>query len=213
MMHTIKKSDINFLKNTALFINKKRVTNAIISLLEHSRDSIKSEIEKKNICFSKEVDVIHGKISRGENYKGFPYMVLDYPKYFSKESVIAFRTIFWWGNEISFTLHLQGKAFEERKEMILKKISSLTKKHVYICVNENPWEHHFEKENYVLSGRMEVKQIKELIAEKSFIKLSRKLPIEKVNQLPSFCKESFRMFSVLVDLSLLPPRTPVENQD
>ena len=48
------------------------------------------------------------KISRGENYKGLPWLVLDYPRYFNKADVFAIRTLFWWGNFFSITLHLSG---------------------------------------------------------------------------------------------------------
>ena len=49
------------------------------------------------------------KISKGENYKGLPWLVLDYPRYFNKEDIFAIRTLFWWGNFFSITLHISGK--------------------------------------------------------------------------------------------------------
>ena len=49
------------------------------------------------------------KISKGENYKGLPWLVLDYPRLFEKESFFAIRTLFWWGNFFSTTLHLVRK--------------------------------------------------------------------------------------------------------
>jgi hypothetical protein len=49
------------------------------------------------------------KISKGEQYERMPYVVLDYPRVFSKEDVLAVRTFFWWGNYFSCTLHLKGK--------------------------------------------------------------------------------------------------------
>jgi len=52
---------------------------------------------------------IPAKISRGENYEGLPYVMLDYPRCFGKEDVCAVRTFFWWGNFFSITLHLKGK--------------------------------------------------------------------------------------------------------
>ena len=48
------------------------------------------------------------KISKGENYKGLPWVVLDYPRLFGREDVFAIRTLFWWGNYFSVTLHLKG---------------------------------------------------------------------------------------------------------
>src|SRR5437868_2887523 len=57
------------------------------------------------------------KISRGENYQGLPYLVLDYPRVFNKSNILAIRTMFWWGNFFSTTLHLAGhyKELSERK--------------------------------------------------------------------------------------------------
>src|SRR6266511_3807431 len=41
------------------------------------------------------------KISKGENYKGLPYLILDHPRYFGKDNVFAIRTLFWWGHFFS----------------------------------------------------------------------------------------------------------------
>ena len=48
------------------------------------------------------------KISKGENYKGLPWVMLDYPRVFGKEDVYAIRTFFLWGHAFSITLHLKG---------------------------------------------------------------------------------------------------------
>ncbi|HQW24051.1 MAG TPA: hypothetical protein PLI47_12175, partial [Bacteroidia bacterium] len=37
------------------------------------------------------LNVSSGKIFRGENYRGFPYVLLDCPRLFNRESVFAFR--------------------------------------------------------------------------------------------------------------------------
>ncbi|MFM9050702.1 MAG: hypothetical protein ACKOKF_00090, partial [Bacteroidota bacterium] len=42
-----------------------------------------------------DVDCTRGKIFRGENYEGFPYTLLDFPRYFSKDAVFAVRTMCW----------------------------------------------------------------------------------------------------------------------
>src|SRR5689334_2264068 len=55
-----------------------------------------------------EVLKISPKISRGENYKGLPWLVLDNPRFFQHNNIFAIRTMFWWGNFFSITLHLSG---------------------------------------------------------------------------------------------------------
>ena len=48
-----------------------------------------------------EVTAIPAKISRGENYLGLPWLILDYPRLFGKEDQFAIRTMFWWGHFFS----------------------------------------------------------------------------------------------------------------
>src|SRR6187402_1143085 len=59
--------------------------------------------------FPEEIFRTDPKISRGENYKGLPYVILDYPRLFGREDVFAVRTMFWWGHSFHVTLHLKGK--------------------------------------------------------------------------------------------------------
>src|ERR1051326_3611882 len=103
-------TELEIIHNAKFFYTKASATQKVDQLLAEARDEIKSAIEKTGMVFPKGVDSSMGKIFRGENYLGLPYLILDYPKHFSKDSVFAFRTMFWWGKFFSCTLHLQGKA-------------------------------------------------------------------------------------------------------
>src|ERR1035437_5181109 len=121
---------IKFLHNKKIFFVKASATQKIHQLFTEVRDEIKNIIEKEKISFPKEVDALSGKIFMGENYLNHPYIVLDYPKFFSKESISSFRTTFWWGNFFSFTMHLQGKALEKRRNILCKNLTALKKKKI-----------------------------------------------------------------------------------
>src|ERR1035437_2728368 len=103
-------TELETIYNKKFFLVKASATGKIELLFTEVRDEIKSVIAKENMVLPKEVDAQTGKLFRGENYLYLPYLVLDYPKNFSKESIFSFRTMLWWGNFFSFTLHLQGKA-------------------------------------------------------------------------------------------------------
>lgn len=184
-------TELSTLHNTRFFEVKASATQKIEQLLAEVRDEIKDEIKKNGLTFPNEVDSVNGKIFRGENYRGLPYLVLDYPKHFSKNYVMAFRTMFWWGNFFSFTLHLQGKALE----LFTPKIQQLKKKKVYLCINNTPWQYHYNKDNYVLLDDLSETEIKKLILEKGFLKLSRKLPLKDHEKLSTFCRETFSLFT------------------
>ncbi|MGK2862498.1 MAG: hypothetical protein ACSLE0_11220 [Chitinophagaceae bacterium] len=134
------------------------------------------------------------KISKGENYNGLPYLVLDYPRCFSKEDVFAIRMLFWWGNFFSGTLHLSGIYKKKYEEKIIHSFDSLKSNDYFICVNEDPWEHHFENDNYLPLRTMNHDLFKKWICEKSFIKLSKKFSIAQWNDAEKKLLEMFRQF-------------------
>lgn len=116
------------------------------------------------------------KISRGENYEELPWVMLDYPRHFSKENVFAIRTFFWWGNFFSMTLHLKGQF---RKNMVWEMLEKPDYDPCYICLGKNEWEHHFRSDNYC-----NIRAIKVIPdpATLPFIKIAFKIPITQWNE-------------------------------
>ena len=135
------------------------------------------------------------KISKGENYKGLPYLVLDYPRYFNKEDTFAIRMFFWWGNFFSGTLHLSGIYKRMYEEKIIQSFETLKTEEFSICINEDQWEHHFEITNYLPLHSLTAYQFEEIINRKPFIKLSKKISLEHWN---SAEKKLLEIFSHLI---------------
>ena len=184
-------TELQTLHNKKFFLVKEYATEKVQHLFSDVRDEIKREIKKKKIIFPDEVDGSMGKIFRGENYLGFPYLVLDYPKHFSKNSIFAFRTMFWWGNFFSFTLHLQGKALDEKRNLLVTNWKTFRKKNIYLCVNKNPWQYQYTKENYIPIDKFSESDLKHLFITKEFIKLSRKIPLKDYKKIKKVSRESF----------------------
>src|ERR1700743_243634 len=80
------------------------------------------------------------KISRGEQYKGLPWGMLDYPRVFGKEDVLAVRTMFWWGHCFSLTLHLKGKYLRMYAPVILSRREDLEAAGFGPGMGEDEWE-------------------------------------------------------------------------
>lgn len=135
------------------------------------------------------------KISRGENYKGLPYLVLDYPAVFNKENILAFRTMFWWGNFFSITLHLQGTYKEQYLQSITQKLLQSKPHGLYLSCNQTAWEYHYETANYRPVEHMADEQIISTLNQNNFIKLSAKLELSGYEQLQPFMKEWFGVLS------------------
>ena len=171
------------------FLMKHAVTQKIISLFGEMEQEMKSKFPSFGIS-QEGLNISAGKIFRGENYRLFPYILLDYPRQFSQQTVFAFRSMFWWGHEFSFTLHLQGKAFEEYGQIVFDRLRRLKDYGVFYCVNDTPWQYHFGVENY---RRIDGVISHDEFFAKKFFKLSRKIPVAEIESAAGYGFETFEM--------------------
>ncbi|RFS18974.1 hypothetical protein DVR12_25565 [Chitinophaga silvatica] len=126
-----------------------------------------------------------GKISKGEQYKGLPWVMLDYPRYFSKAEIFAFRTMFWWGHYFIATLHISGGVKEQFHTALEDAYEDLKAGGFQVYVQENPWEHDFENSNYCYIDTLSFKDWKKLISRNDFIKLAKRFEIGQWGELIS----------------------------
>ena len=178
----------------SFFLLKHSATKKIVELFGKMEEHLKP-LAQTFTPLVPGVNTTTGKIFRGENYRLFPYVVLDFPKLFSTKSIFAFRTMFWWGHEFSFTLHLQGEALDQYRPVIERNMHMLQGKEVYYCVGDSPWQYHFESDNYdrldsLLTGGREFPRL-------NFLKLARKMDIQKY---PNLVEEGVETYRIFMDL-------------
>jgi hypothetical protein len=124
------------------------------------------------------------KISKGENYKGLPWVMLDYPRVFGKEDVLAIRTMFWWGHAFSMTLHLKGKYMRLFVPVILRRREELAAAGFRAGISEEEWEHAHTEATY--------RSLAEEIPDgQSFFKLSARCGLEQWNEAPEVLTQFF----------------------
>jgi len=133
------------------------------------------------------------KISRGENYLGLPYLVLDQPRYFDREHTFAIRTMFWWGHFFSCTLQLSGKYKEQYTPQLAASFSELQKEGLYISHNSSPWDHHFGKDNYTDLQEMDGAQFTQLVQTHPFIKLAKKISLDNWDTIEETLQETYSL--------------------
>ena len=88
------------------------------------------------------------KISRGENYRGLPWVMLDYPRVFGREDVLAIRTMFLWGHGFNITLHLKGRFQNLYLGVIRERRVALGAAGFFVGVHADEWRHEHTGEVY-----------------------------------------------------------------
>jgi len=188
--------ELLILHDSDFLLTKAAVLEKINELLGHTREELKRFVDNSNFSFPDGTALLNGKISKGENYKSLPYMVLDYPTLFAKNSTFAYRTMFWWGNFFSATLHLQGIALDYYRNSIIKNLDALLKNDVYIGVGETPWQYHYEEDNYLLLNETHG----DFVSSSKFLKLSKKIELKKWNNVPKFSTNFFELLLSVLKL-------------
>lgn len=186
--------------NAEIILTKNSVMAKVKSLLEE----VQSEMVTQAPTFSKP-HIFHmpPKISRGENYLGLPYLVLDYPRIFQQETVFAIRTFFWWGRLFSSTLQLSGAYKNEALPNIEAAYPTFSGHH--IGVNPDPWQHHFEPDNYQPIAALEYGDFKKLLHQQSHLKIAARLPVGEWHVAPTFLLNNW-MFYLRIVAHYAPPR-------
>jgi len=188
------KRELQVMSDREFLIVKATTSSKIHELLAETRSALTQQIALQKLTFPPEKVLTRGKISKGENYLGLPYQVLDFPALFTSKNIFAYRTMFWWGNFFSCTLHLQGAALDLYRKKIIENISLLEKHEVFLSVGKTPWQYHYGVDNYKLVTHDDIMSMK----KNAFLKLSVKMKLDRWHELPAFSTAFFqRMLDIL----------------
>lgn len=185
----INKDELELLTNTEIFLIKAQLGKKMNDLFGECIEQINSHLVGLTAFPELNLGSHSPKISKGENYLSFPWQLLDYPRHFNKIEIFALRTLCWWGQGFSITLHLSGKYAETYHAVLTKQSNFLAENDYYICVNVQQWQHHFLEDNYRPAGLFTTmdKTISSLYEQNKFIKIMKKIPLSEWSTLPAQC--------------------------
>jgi len=98
---------------------------------------------------------------------------LDMPQMFSKSQMFTYRTLFWWGHDLIFSLILK----QENQAPLIEKLIQLKEhpewKDIQLATAPTPWEWEKDMKNFIpLFGTSDIK-IRDTINSVKYIKLCR----------------------------------------
>lgn len=192
----LSQSELQLVCNEQFILTKNNIINKVYLLFGTLSDDFLQQTKANEDIFPAEVLKASPKIYRGENYRGLPYVMLDYPRYFAKNDAFSVRCFFWWGNFFSITLHLSGKYAEYYKIPLFEKLLERNNSW-YLCINEDQWEHHFNTDNYLLPDGQLVNQLH----ERKFQKIAKKISLHQWDNVYDFFIEGYKEVITLLKTS------------
>jgi len=183
MRQSFNSNDIQLICDKDLIQRKNRLLKEFIEILADRADFLQNEYSG-SFALSPPA-----KVNRGEHYKGFPYLVMDYPRIFSKSHMFAFRTLFWWGHFISCTIHLKGSFLADFSSRLpeLIKAGLHSELELRASISGNEWNHDALGEEYHELSDFSIDE------EGDFFKLTSILDLQEINNLHSFLDSSHKL--------------------
>lgn len=163
--------------NAQILLTKNAILHKIKHMLEAVAFDMQLQVQSNSNWYMQDMFAATYKISKGENYLGLPYMVLDYPRQFDVTHICTVRSMFWWGHFFSSTLHITGDFKEQHIEAIEAAYDTLSKYDYYIGINEDQWVHHFDEENYISIGDLSKEEYINYCHQYDHIKIAAKWPL------------------------------------
>ena len=194
---TLSPKELSLVTDPAFILTKRAIIEKVYELFARNIEVIKSEFETAAVKLPLAVASGTPKISKGENYRQLPYVMLDFPRCFSGNDVFALRTLFWWGHCFSITLHLSGIYLDQYKKSIPGKFAD-HKEDFYICVNEDQWEHHFNPDNYRPLEQLTTAEKANIVEGQHFLKLALKFDLQQWNQMEMLLRNGYRKMAALL---------------
>lgn len=174
-------------------LTKNAILEKIRGLLSAVQDHERGLLNDTASFLPAEVMQTSGKITRGENYLGLPWLVLDQPRFFERENIFAVRTMFWWGRFFSTTLQLSGRYKERFCAQIGEGYKLLRENDFYVVHGESEWDHHFEEGNYRPVRDFDEEGFLRHLEMHRFIKVAKKISLREWDTIDRRLVEDFNI--------------------
>ncbi len=190
-------SEMELVCNAEWFLTKRNITDKVFEMFGIIAEEVKPMFADPSLTG---LTASSPKIFKGENYQGLPWVMLDYPRIFGNEDIFAIRTMFWWANYFSVTLHLKGRYRAQLLESSGFNLFALKKAGLFVSNSKNEWMHEVSEGNYLAAKNLNEDILEQLVQEQDFIKIAYIVPLtawdNAVCLIPEIYKKMLSLFGI-----------------
>lgn len=170
--------EIKLLNHVEVFQYKPGIMKKAEGYLSALGDEMIRDLAQSKIPFPPATKLEKFQLTRGENNNGFPYLSLDIPQMFTKTEMFTYRTLFWWGHYLGFSLILKGNNLSRYTEKLLNEKNYSHLENVYLAAAPTPWEWSLSDANFKKVNETSGEELQRIIETISYIKLIRIYPMD-----------------------------------
>lgn len=195
-------SDIDLLSDAEPFRARARVLARVERIFGSLREHLRQQVADGNYLAPLGLDRCQGKIGRGEYLDDLPYVYLDLPRYFDATGAFTFRSLFWWGHGVSFSLILGGPHLPAYRDRVIQHVDVLQALDVNVALGIDPWDWRHGEGHTLPIRRGSETELSSALRARSFLKCSRFLSFDdedfRANRIDEAALLTFRALEPIV---------------
>ncbi len=167
----------SFIADPASFVLKNQVDDQVNKLLYSFQQALALFIKESKLTLPSKLGKTPFKVNKGNNHKGYPFQVIDYPASLGQEHAFSFRSVIWYANFFSFSLILKGKP----KENYQQNLRHLVNKDFMLTTHENIWETHISEDMIMRIQEENLDEVLRVYAANESIKIFKSYNLNQID--------------------------------
>ena len=141
--------DMEMIRHVEVFQTKPAILKKVESRLTKLKEAMVVELLSCSLQLPPGTDIEKGQIAKGENHNGFPFLSLDIPQNFSKAEMYTYRTLFWWGHYLGFSMILKGNKLKTYFERLSANCNEPPFQDIHLSLAATPWEWRLNENHFI----------------------------------------------------------------
>jgi len=160
-----------FLKKAAISVKLKRT-------LEQLHIALQPELVGRQFIAPDGFDSEAFQFVKGEHLEDCPYQYLDFPRYYTRQDKLAFRSLCWWGHHLVFALIVEGPLVKQYRVNLFNRFSEVADRQLSLSLGHSLWEWKSGPGFTLDITRNRRSEIAAALDHRTFFKIARFLPLQ-----------------------------------
>ena len=126
--------------NQEFFLKKAVISAKLKGTLEQLHLALQPELAAHPLLAPGDFDSESVQFVKGEHLEDCPYQYLDFPRYYTRQDKLAFRSLCWWGHHLVFALIVEGPLVKRYRVNLFNRFSEVADRQLSLCISSSLWE-------------------------------------------------------------------------
>ncbi len=160
------------------FLKKAAISIKLKQTLGELHRSLQPELANHPLLAPEGFDPEAVQFVKGEHLEDCPYQYLDFPRYYTRQDKLAFRSLCWWGHHLAFALIVEGALVKDYRKNLFNRFSEIADRHLSLSLSSSLWEWKAGAGLTIDITKDRRSEIAAVLDHRTFFKIARFLPIE-----------------------------------